>query len=426
LSTKQSPASAALDPLPSTPNMRWRIALPPLAIIWIVGMIDKTGVGVIAADDGFLSELHLKGEEGLIGFLTTATLVFYGASMPFWGILIDKFGPRRCAVTGLVFWAISTAIAGLAPSYGVLLVGRALLGVSEGFLWPLSNALTARWFPRSERSRAKSWWIGAINLGFAVAAYVVNGAIAVTNWRGAFFLLTILALVVCVPVSLFLLKDDPANSKRVTDAERAFIAADSTNVKLSRDERRSRLLSWPFFVMIIGWIANNIGVYGLASWFPSYLKSEQQVGKNTASAFVALAFVLCIVVCPIVAVWMDRIGRKAIFSVGGFSLAALFLVLSQFIHSTDFQLAAVIIAIVGIEGVTTLAGQGVLHSMAPERRMGRAAGVMIGIGNFVGAFGATVMGLFIDAGGYPAAFGFLIGTFIVGAACAFALHRIRY
>ncbi|UIJ59195.1 MFS transporter [Amycolatopsis acidiphila] len=389
-------------------------------------MIDKTGAGVIAADGGFLSALHLHGKESLIGFLTTATLLFYGASMPVWGILIDKFGAKRCAVTGLVFWAVSTTIAALAPNYGVLVVGRALLGVSEGFLWPLSNALTARWFPRSERSRAKSIWIGAINLGFAVAAYLINAAITLTNWRGAFFLLTILALVVCVPVALLLLKDDPTKVRRMTAAERAFIAADSTDVKLTRDQKRSQLLTWPYFIMIIGWIANNIGVYGLASWFPSYLKDVQHVGKSTASAFVALAFVLCIVVSPIVAVWMDRRGRKAIFSVVGFSLAAVLLVLCRVIPSADFQLAAVIIAIVGIEGMTTLAGQGVLHSMAPERRMGRAAGVMIGVGNFVGAFGATVMGAFIHAGGYPAAFGFLIGTFAVGAACAFSLHRLRY
>lgn len=426
MSMKEAPESLRSLQPSRVPRMRWKIAMPPLAIIWIVGMIDKTGVGVIAADKGFLSALGLEGKDSLIGFLTTITLLFYGASMPVWGYLIDRFGPRRCAVTGLVFWAISTTIAGLAPGYGVLLFGRALLGVAEGFLWPLSNAVTARWFPRSERSRAKAVWIGAINLGFAVAAYLVNAAIGFTSWRGAFFLLSLLAVILCLPAALFFLKDNPSKSARVSRAELDLINADSATQELSKAEKRATLLTWPFLVMVIGWIANNIGVYGLASWFPSYLSSVHHVSKATASGFVALAFVLCIIVGPLVGWGMDRFERKAIFSVVGFVLAASFLLLSRAIDSSGFQLAAVIIAIVGIEGMTTLAGQGVLHTMAPARRMGSAAGVMIGVGNFVGAFGATVMGVFIEIGGYAAAFAFLAGVFVVGALCALLLHRLRY
>ncbi|MGH3171381.1 MAG: hypothetical protein ACRDN0_36665, partial [Trebonia sp.] len=46
----------------------------------------------------------------------------------------------------------------------------------------------------------------------------------------------------------------------------------------------------------------------------------------------------------------------------------------------------------GIEGFTTIAGQGVLHSIAPNERMGRAIGIMTGTANFIAAFGATIMG----------------------------------
>jgi MFS family permease len=410
----------------STPRMRWRLALPPIGIIWVLGMIDKSGAGVIATDDGFLNALHLHGKDGLIGFISTITLIFYGASMPIWGALIDKFGPKRCAATGLVFWAISTAICGLAPNYGILLFGRALLGVAEGFLWPLSNAVTARWFPRSERSRAKSVWIGAINLGFAVAAYLINAAIGVTNWRGAFFLLTILALVVALPAALFWLKDDPSKVSRVSAAELELITKDSVQAQIPEAERRNLMLSVPFLMVLILAIANNASVWGIASWFPSYLKEEQHINKTLASGFVAISFILCIIVTPFIGAAMDKIGRKAIFGVGGFGIAAVFLLLSRAFDSTSFELVSVIIAIVGIEGVTTIAQYSVLHMMAPERRMGRAAGIMSGGANFIGAWGATVIGALIDAGGYSLAFGFLTVIFVVGAAASVVLHRMRY
>lgn len=428
MSVEQS--AQMLRPAPTerraVPGVRWGTALPPIGIIWVLGMIDKSGAGVIASDDGFLHALNLDGKDGLIGFISTITLIFYGASMPVWGALIDKFGPRRCAATGLVFWAISTLICGLAPNYGVLLFGRALLGVSEGFLWPLSNAVTARWFPRSERARAKSVWIGAINLGFAVAAYLINAAIGVTNWRGGFFLLSILAVVVALPAALFWMKDDPAKVSKVSPAELEFITQDSVEVQVPEAERRNLMLSLPFMLVLVFALANNVGVWGIASWFPSYLKTEQHIDKGTASTIVAISFVLCIIVTPFIAVAMDKLGRKALFGTVGFGIATLFLLLARFVGSSHFELVALVIAIVGIEGITTIAQNSVLHNMAPERRMGRAAGVMSGGANFLGAWGATVIGALIDAGGYSLAFAFLTVVFAIGAIAAGALHRMRY
>ncbi|MFI6349158.1 MFS transporter [Streptomyces sp. NPDC050560] len=417
------------------PARRWWLFSPAVVVIWIVGMLDKTGVGIIVADDKFLSDMHLEGRHGLIGLLTTVTLVFYGASMPVWGMLIDRYGPRRCALIGMTFWGLTTLAAGVAANVPTLLIARGALGVAEGFLWPMSNALTARWFPHAERSRAKSVWIGGINVGFALSGFVITGAIAVSSWRGAFFLLTALALVVCVPVAWFLLRDDPAQEPRLGEEERAFIVrggggaaavADVPDGVPASRAARSELRLWPFWVSAGVWITNNIGVYGLASWFPTYLKDEQHLGKGSASAYIALAFVLCIVAGPFVGLGMDRTGRKAIWTCGGFVAAALCLVVAAGVTALPVQLCAVIVAIIGIEGFTTLAAQGVLHSIAPARTMGRAAGLMIGIGNFVGAFGSTAMGFFVDHGGFDSAFAFLIAVFVVGAGASLALHRARY
>ncbi|GHJ35716.1 MFS transporter [Streptomyces sp. TS71-3] len=413
---------------------RWWLFSPAVVVIWIVGMLDKTGVGVIIADDHFLSDMHLEGKHGLLGLLTTVTLVFYGASMPVWGILIDRFGPRRCAIVGMCFWGLSTLAAALAVDVPMLLVARGALGVAEGFLWPMSNALTARWFPGAERSRAKSVWIGAINVGFAISGFVITGAIGVTDWRGAFGLLTILSLVVCVPTAWFLLHDSPEQAPGLSSAELDVIRGDKTPGDVDGEpggggragKAGNALLTWPLWVCAGVWITNNIGVYGLASWFPTYLEDEQHISGASADGYIALAFLLCVAVGPLVGFGMDRTGRKAIFTCGGFLLAAVCLLLASTVTTLDVQLAAVIVAIIGIEGFTTLAAQGVLHSFAPAHRMGRAAGIMIGIGNFVGAFGATVMGYLVDSGGFDAAFAFLIAVFLVGGGASYVLHRATY
>jgi hypothetical protein len=58
--------------------------------------------------------------------------------------------------------------------------------------------------------------------------------------------------------------------------------------------------------------------------------------------------------------------------------------------------------------------------------MGRANGVMSGVGNFVGAFGSLIMGALIGVGGFPAAFTFLIVVFVIGAGLNLVLHCLKY
>jgi hypothetical protein len=64
--------------------------------------------------------------------------------------------------------------------------------------------------------------------------------------------------------------------------------------------------------------------------------------------------------------------------------------------------------------------------MAPARRMGRANGVMSGVGNFVGAFGSLIMGALIGVGGFTAAFTFLIVIFFIAAGLNLLLHRAKF
>jgi sugar phosphate permease len=406
------------------PAQRWRWFAPALVVMWIVGMVDKVGVGVIAANNGFLTSMHLTGRPTQIGLLTTVMLIFYGLFMPVWGALVDRYGARRCSIVGLTLWGLATLLAAAANGLAVLLVSRAILGAAEGFLWPASNVLTARWFPLSERGRAKSVWINGINVGFAVSGFLVNGVMGLSGWRAVFIVLSGLALLICVPAAIFLVRDDPADHPRVTAAELALIRGDRLDAGKSTLARELR--TGAFWLAVVAWTANNFGVFGLASWFPTYLEKNEGLSPGNASLFIALAFAGCLIAGPVVGWASDKMHRKAIWLFAGFVIAIAFLALTRASSGVPVQLTGVIGAIVGIEGFTTIAGQGVLHSIAPNERIGRAIGVMVGTGNFIAAFGATIMGALIGAGGFGAAFAFLMIIFAVGALAAILLHRARY
>lgn len=406
------------------PAQRWRRFAPALVIMWIVGMVDKVGVGVIATNDSFLKSMHLAGQPAEIGLMTTVMLVFYGVFMPVWGTLADRYGARRCAVAGLALWGLSTLLAASANGVVVLLISRAILGAAEGFLWPVSNALTARWFPLSERGRAKSIWINGINIGLAISGFLVIGVIGLAGWRGVFVVLTALAWLVCVPAVLLFVRDDPAQHPRVTSAELAVIKGDTIDPGQSTLARELR--TGAYWLAVIAWTANNFGVFGLATWFPTYLEKNEGISAGDTSIFIALAFVLCLIASPLVGWASDRMRRKAVWLLSGFAIAVVFLLITRTSSAVAIQLTGVIGAIVGIEGFTTISGQGVLHSIAPNERMGRAIGIMSGTGNVIAAFSATIMGALIAVGGFNAAFTFLMAVFAVGCLAAGLLHRAKY
>ncbi|HZY18990.1 MAG TPA: MFS transporter [Ramlibacter sp.] len=88
----------------------------------------------------------------------------------------------------------SLVLIALAPSFSVLMVARALLGVTVGGFWALSTATVMRLVPRAALARA----MGVLYMGNAVATAVaapvgsfLGGWI---GWRGVFWLLVPLAV----------------------------------------------------------------------------------------------------------------------------------------------------------------------------------------------------------------------------------------
>lgn len=99
-------------------------------------------------------------------------------------------------LTGLM--AISGAVVGLAPSYLMYMVGRALIGVVVGGFWSMSAATAMRLVPSHQVPRALAIFNGGNALATVVAAPLGSYLGAIIGWRGAFFSLVPVALVAFV------------------------------------------------------------------------------------------------------------------------------------------------------------------------------------------------------------------------------------
>ncbi|WP_206916116.1 MFS transporter [Alicyclobacillus suci] len=412
-----------------TTSIRWKYIAPTLLVIWIIGMFDKVGVAVIATNKAFLADMGLVGHNALIGSLVTIMLFTYGIGFFIWGPLVDHWGPRNCAIVGLIGWAFSTLMAALSKDFTVLMISRGLLGLAEGFLWPVSNALTARWFPLHERGRAKAIWINGTNVGPALAGFLVIALIGPFHWQGVFWFLTGAAILICLPMVLFFVKNDPSEDNRVSKAELELISAEQVSLSESAGgEKKATMATVSFWLIVVAGIVNVFGVFGLMTWFPSFLETAKHVSPRMMSTYLLVGFGAALLLTIWIGAHTDRTHKKAVWIIWGFLLGAATLFLSAITGPVVGSALLLCASIAFINGITTPMIHGVIHSMSYTRTIGSNTGVMNGVGNTIGAFAPTIMGALVTvaSGHYYLAFTFLISTFLIAAIVTIFTTRFGY
>ena len=138
-------------------------------------------------------------------------LIQFVVSMPaLFIILTNLCFPMLCrvmrthtiALCGLLLYVVAGCGAFFADNIVVLLVLRALLGVSVGMIMPLSTGLLAYYFPPEEQARLMGLAAAMNQMGGVVATFLA-GMLAAVSWNYA-FLVYLLGLIAVVLVMLFL------------------------------------------------------------------------------------------------------------------------------------------------------------------------------------------------------------------------------
>ncbi|MER7133293.1 MFS transporter [Streptosporangium saharense] len=119
----------------------------------------------------------------------------------------DRIGRRRLMIWGAGAFGLSSAFAAFAPSAELLILARALMGLTAATLMPSTMSLIRTIFedPR-QRAVAVSVWISSFTAG-AVLGPVVGGALLERFWWGSVFLLAVPVAVLLVVLGPILLPE---------------------------------------------------------------------------------------------------------------------------------------------------------------------------------------------------------------------------
>ncbi|HTT51792.1 MAG TPA: MFS transporter [Streptosporangiaceae bacterium] len=191
---------------PPTPQAPGQITLGTARGRWVVtatvlgssmAFLDSTVVNVALPTIG--RELHTS-LAGLQWTVTAYTLTLAGLIL-LGGSLGDRFGRRRVFLIGVIWFALASAVCGVAPDIGVLVVARAVQGIGGALLTPGSLAIIQSTFAQDDRPRAIGAWSGLGGVAGAVGPFLGGWIVGSIGWRWIFLLnLPLAAAVVLVTV----------------------------------------------------------------------------------------------------------------------------------------------------------------------------------------------------------------------------------
>ncbi|MGN8190978.1 MFS transporter [Burkholderia sp. 22088] len=136
------------------------------------------------------------------------------------GPLADRFGSRRLAVAGMLLTGAGLAAAGAAHTLLQVYVAYGLgVGFGVGCAYVPAVGAVQRWFVR-RRGFASGLAVAGIGVGTLVMPPLASTLIAQVGWRGAYFTLAVIAVVIGAGMSL-LIENDPRGRGLLPDGEAA-------------------------------------------------------------------------------------------------------------------------------------------------------------------------------------------------------------
>lgn len=324
------------------------------------------------------------------------------------GWIIDRFGPRRLMLSGIVMGGI--ALIGLSWMTSLWQFYLFYLFNALGYMCggPLPNqVLIARWF---DKARGKAMGIAYIGIGVG-GMLVPQIARALTEnfgWHKALMILGFLMIAIAFPMAWFV-KENP-----------------DQKVEAAKNEPKTHitpiLRSWPFYLLVIGSMCSIGAVAGtvqnLKLFFSIDLKYTQSVAANVLSIILGAS-----IIGRLLMGWLADRWQKKHVMILIYSLVALAIPLLYFAH-----IPGVIYLFAFLFGVALGGDYMIIPLMAAElfglKVMGRIMGLVITADGVAEALAPMLAAWLRDkSGSYANGFAALIVLAIIGTIAVSLLPR---
>ena len=188
------------------------VALAILCTLLFLTFLDNTivsvGLGSVQAD------LH-AGVLALQWIVGAYALTFASAMLAF-GMIGDEFGRKKVMLTGTGVFCAGSVLCALAPNSGVLIAGRAVMGLGAAASEPGTLSMLRHLYTDE---RARNWaigvWAAVAGLALAVGPVLGGALVGGWNWRGIFWFNLVFGVATLIAAAIVLPENADPEARRV-------------------------------------------------------------------------------------------------------------------------------------------------------------------------------------------------------------------
>jgi ACS family glucarate transporter-like MFS transporter len=330
---------------------RWVVVFATCAIA-AISYLDRNNIAMAAS--AIQREFHLDNVR--LGGVFSAFILGYALTQPVAGRIADRIGASRAIAIAIIWWSVFTALlpaipAGMSGALGLIVTVRLLLGIGEAIIFPASNRLVANWIPSRERGLANGIIFAGVGLGGSIAPLLMTYIMIRESWRAAFWICALIGLAAGL-IWLLVVRNSPAEQKRTSAAERAYIQAGmppGTAPSAQSVRWLEVILDRQVAALTLSYFCYGYVAYIFFTWFFKYLSDVRGLNLKASALYTTLPFV-AMTVASMLGGWIsDKLlpvlgKRVARCGVAGVSL----LLASAFVwmgtNVTDVHVAALVLA----------------------------------------------------------------------------------
>ena len=426
------------SPLP-TPRQSAGSRTTTLSVATVVAvgfavLLAQVGVAVPATLNGtFQTVLHPTGASQL-DWISDAILLPIAALELTFGVLGDLFGRKKLLVIGSLILLVGELISSTSSGVVQMYFGQFIAGVGSATLFPTTLAIIASGSNNHiNRSKMIALWAALLSLGNLIAPLLGGWAGTYANWRLAFVIIAILALIVAA-ISFFLAEDSRSPEGRSLDIPGqitiglglfavlygviegptagwgsptiitsfvvaavlivAFVVIETkvASPLLRMDLFKNRSFALASGVTVFGMFSFLGTAYGISIWMEVI---QHQTPIRTSVAFLLISG-LSVPLLPLTSFLLTRLQSRWVLSLG-FLLMGIGQVLASKMTESDTSLTAIIIpmGLVGIGFAFAVASvTATVVNTVPPQLAGMAAATTSMVRDFGFALGPAVVGAF--------------------------------
>lgn len=352
---------------------------------------------------------------GRIGMLTSALALTWALSGYFLATWAERLKRRKAVlVIAVAVFSVCSIGSGLAGTFLLLLVARAVMGLAEGPVLPISQSLMGYASSDSRRGFNMGFIQASAGglLGAVLAPMVVVPLATEYGWRTTFFLAGVPGLI----IAAFLVKYLAEPKQFAPRAEAGLVHAENLSFIAMLKQRNIGLCLLISCLMITWFVA-------LMTFTPIYLIETRGFSPGQMGVLMTILGVSSVISGFVVPAISDRIGRRptmAFFAAVAVAVPLVLVyaqaslpVLGALLFASYFGYGCFPLFLATIPAETV----GIAHA-------GRAIGLVIGVGEVAGGFIApTIEGYAADHFGAQAPFLIASAAAAVAALLSFALKE---